>query len=760
MSDPSYSQVASLIGLTTLRASDPSLNGSGVVLGQAEASDGSTGAQAFEVDAGTIGYTGSLTYWNGLTSTSTPNDGIIGTYSTHATNQAAWMYGASSGIAPGITQVDNYFADNFPTNLTAGITDQVVNMSFTYTGSYSYDPNYDAAALAYNTVFVAAAGASGAISSPSAAYNVISADSSLVAQATGAASDGKPGPDISAPQSVTSRDSSVVSGAAVILVQAGNLASSAYSSADAVDFRTVKTLLLNGAVKPADYYTTSYAPTAADPLNAMYGSGVVNIDNAVTELRGGEFTPGATQSVTLGSTAYSAPTLSPLAASQGWDLASLTAARGKDEIASYGLSLSAGAGVISTVTWAANSSNAINHFALDLYSSAGPFVCAPAAPARHEQQISYMPGTAGTYVLQVRLSGSSHGSLTDTYAVAFAPLATVACFCAGTRIATARGDVAVEMLRHGDLVATAQGLRPLRFLGRARADTTRHPQMSPVRIAAGAFGERRPGRDLRLSPEHCVVLRDRHGAALVPVHRLRNGASIRTEPAAGVVAYYHVGLAHHAEITADGLPVESYLDTGNRGSFDAAAGLHPLFGEPDAALPHGREAALAPLVIDGARLVAWHAALRARAEALGARRTIDPAPYLWLDGRGVAPRRRRPGYALFRLPAGLRRVVLRPRSRGPRDADPDGPDHRRLGLPLTVLRLDGEPIDEAGHGGVHPAERDGERCWRWTDGAATLLLPPSPAPTTLEIWWIAGWARYWVGMPATTRAGEIHHGAA
>jgi hypothetical protein len=43
------------------------------------------------------------------------------------------------------------------------------------------------------------------------------------------------------------------------------------------------------------------------------------------------------------------------------------------------------------------------------------------------------------------------------------------------------------------------------------------------------------------------------------------------EPA-GEVSYFHVELADHGVLLTDGMPAESYLDTGNRGLFaDEAA---------------------------------------------------------------------------------------------------------------------------------------------------------------------------------------------
>jgi len=65
-----------------------------------------------------------------------------------------------------------------------------------------------------------------------------------------------------------------------------------------------------------------------------------------------------------------------------------------------------------------------------------------------------------------------------------------------------------------------------------------------------------------LSPDHALFV-ERH---LVPVRYLLNGATIVQE-AAGWVRYFHVELATHDILLAEGMPAESYLDTGNRSAF-------------------------------------------------------------------------------------------------------------------------------------------------------------------------------------------------
>ena len=146
-----------------------------------------------------------------------------------------------------------------------------------------------------------------------------------------------------------------------------------------------------------------------------------------------------------------------------------------------------------------------------------------------------------------------------------------ACFLQGTRIVTVRGSVPVEALRVGDVVVARWGLTRVQWIGRRRVLCRCHPtphDVWPVRIGAGAFGPGCPVRDLRLSPDHAVSV----GGELTPVRHLINGASIVQEEHDSAV-YWHVELPRHDLLLAEGLAVESYLDTGNRDRFTSVQ--HP-----------------------------------------------------------------------------------------------------------------------------------------------------------------------------------------
>ncbi len=197
------------------------------------------------------------------------------------------------------------------------------------------------------------------------------------------------------------------------------------------------------------------------------------------------------------------------------------------------------------------------------------------------------------------------------------------CFASGTLIATARGEVAVEELRVGDLVLTAQGgapLQPIVWIGHSKAQIARHPdrrRIAPVRIKAGALGKGVPHRDLRVSPDHGIFV----DGYLVPAGHLVNGTSVIQELWVTEVTYWHVELPAHGLLVSEGAVTESYLDDGNRKQFDNF-GITTLFKDFASERANGRYKAKAcrPVLEEGemldrirARLATMAAPARQRA---------------------------------------------------------------------------------------------------------------------------------------------------
>ncbi len=215
-----------------------------------------------------------------------------------------------------------------------------------------------------------------------------------------------------------------------------------------------------------------------------------------------------------------------------------------------------------------------------------------------------LPGIPAGATFSTTIDSSNDTFITET-----------ACFLEGTRIRTTHGEVAVEDLRVGDpvLALRSGGALPVVWMGYRTVQCDRHPRprdVWPVRVAAGAIAEGIPARELWLSPEHAVLVQ----GVLVPVRLLINGTTI-AQRARRVVTYWHVELPVHELVLAEGMPSESYLDTGNRSDF--ANGGPVVKAHPGFAGAVWSERACLPQLRQGPRLAVIQAALVRRAVRLG-----------------------------------------------------------------------------------------------------------------------------------------------
>lgn len=169
---------------------------------------------------------------------------------------------------------------------------------------------------------------------------------------------------------------------------------------------------------------------------------------------------------------------------------------------------------------------------------------------------------AGDYTITFTEVGGtdSHGALVDNIEL-------MVCLTNGSLISTPHGNVAVEDLIVGMTVDTADGPKPLRWIGRKELqvkDLAANDKLRPVLIRADALGPGIPARDMRVSRQHRIVVsspisermfgeRD----VLVPAIRLTTMAGIEVSAAAEPVTYFHLLFDSHAIITADNAQTES-----------------------------------------------------------------------------------------------------------------------------------------------------------------------------------------------------------
>jgi hypothetical protein len=204
---------------------------------------------------------------------------------------------------------------------------------------------------------------------------------------------------------------------------------------------------------------------------------------------------------------------------------------------------------------------------------------------------------------------------------------------------------------------------------------------------------------------------------LIPIRYLINGATIVQE-AAESVTYYHVELPAHDVILAEGLPAESFLDTGNRAAFANGGGavvMHPDFG-----LRVWQAESCAALVIDGPILAAVRAELRQIAQEQQFTLVAEADLQLMVHGQPAPCLRSGESYR-FTLPEAAVTGRLVSRRFRPARLNAETVDDRELGVGVAALTLDGRPMTldapAFGAGWLHP-----EPGLRWTGGDAAIAL--------------------------------------
>jgi hypothetical protein len=188
----------------------------------------------------------------------------------------------------------------------------------------------------------------------------------------------------------------------------------------------------------------------------------------------------------------------------------------------------------------------------------------------------------------------------------------VACYLAGTRILTDRGEVAVEPISIGDRLVTRSGAtQPVKWIGRRSYVillASSHPTCAKqcCRSASPAARSAQTCRSAICSspPEHAICLDD----VLIPAKKLVNGASIAYHDRLATIEYFHLELPSRDVIYAEGTPAESWLDCGNRNLFANVVDYLTLDLPPE---QHAPKPCL-PMVTDGPlldgvreKLAAW-----------------------------------------------------------------------------------------------------------------------------------------------------------
>ncbi|MBW8865662.1 MAG: S8 family serine peptidase, partial [Verrucomicrobia bacterium] len=338
-----------------------------------------------------------------------------------------------------VAHVDNYDADYFinyyvVSNL-AVLAASVVNQSFTYgmlsvSDQQAADSAFDDYAATYGKLFVS--GACNAdislyVCAPGTAYNSISVGAyqvnvGLANSSIGPTPDnGRCKPDITAPAGATSYSTPQVSGAAAVLMQAALRGDGGGDTNSASDSRTLKALLLNGAVKPVDWTNAN-----SSPLDARYGAGVVNVLNSYEQLIAGKH--GLSISTNLSPGAAHPPLVltNPVSILRGWDFTTNATTATSDQVGHYFFNVTnaAGGGVFSatiTLVWnrQAGETN-INDLDLFLFNAASSnHVVWSTSRVDNVEHIFVHRLPAGRYDVEVLKNGGTNvASNAETYALA------------------------------------------------------------------------------------------------------------------------------------------------------------------------------------------------------------------------------------------------------------------------------------------------------------------------------------------------------
>lgn len=429
------------IGLTDLLTREPGLDGSGLRITQVEASSSATIEQYQSNPAAAAQPASKFSYFDSDNVYPTAGAYDATKQSNHANSVANNYFDLNTGVATDVNEIYVFDANTFVNTIVAtrtNINASVINQSFVFGAQDpTIDQLYDNYADLYQALFVNGLGngTASTITSPATSYNCIAVGREDLSHSP-SPSDGRSKPDIIAPGSATSFATPFVSGSAAILIEAALSPlehGGAATAADASDIRTIKALLLNGAVK-----NTAWSHTDTQPLDTRRGAGLLNINNSHLQLQGGQHSPTASQTSTIAATytpssTQSGNVLSPT----GWNFSTITTAvvrpnrnpiNSTDTIDNYYFDVPSGTGstplvydLTSTLTWHRhNNQSNINNLDLILYNAnTGAVIEQSISSVDNVEHIHTTDLPAGRYVIQVIKRRTNQVAESEDYALAF-----------------------------------------------------------------------------------------------------------------------------------------------------------------------------------------------------------------------------------------------------------------------------------------------------------------------------------------------------
>lgn len=155
----------------------------------------------------------------------------------------------------------------------------------------------------------------------------------------------------------------------------------------------------------------------------------------------------------------------------------------------------------------------------------------------------------------------------DDYSGLFSDIeqdAFITCFAAGTLIATQQGRIDIAQLTVGDKVCTMDhGYQPICWIGGRRVRAL--GKFAPIRFSAGALGQGLPTRDLRVSPQHRILVRSKIAQrmfgsfeVLLPAKKMLGLPGVSVDTSSNHVTYWHLLFKRHEIVFSEGAATESF----------------------------------------------------------------------------------------------------------------------------------------------------------------------------------------------------------
>ena len=324
------------------------------------------------------------------------------------------------------------------------------------------------------------------------------------------------------------------------------------------------------------------------------------------------------------------------------------------------------------------------------------------------------------------------------------------CFLPGTMIGTPAGERKIENLRIGDLVTTLHnGDRRIKWIGTGRVLSTpgRRSAATPVIVRRHALAHKVPNEDLHVTKAHSLYL----DGVFIPVEFLVNHRTILWDDQAREITVFHIELDSHDIILANGAPVETFRDDGNRWMFQNA-------GRDWNTQP---EKPCAPVLTRGLVVDAiWRQLLNRAGPRTLPPLTADPDMHLIVDGKRVDSAERAGESVRFRLLGRPEHVHIASRTGSPCELGL-ARDPRELGVAVRRITIRNQaasvtiPADDSRlTTGFHDFEPQLDQ--RWTNGyapiPAELFACFDAGPLDVEVT-VGGTTQYLdLGIPAENAA--------